>query len=109
MLLLCLEQDQEQKSLEAHTRAFLYVASLMDFPDCSLHAFYLASLNERTKALLPGVRSFIEFVEWVLVSNVSPFTICSAKDELTSPTLTPAPPEARHHRQMTRRRYTCPL
>lgn len=53
VLLLCLEQ--EQKSLEAHTCGFLYLASLMHYPDSSLCAFYLAGLSERTKARLPGV------------------------------------------------------
>lgn len=40
--------------------------------------------------------SFAEFVEWVLVCNDSPYTVCPAEEELTSPTPTPAPPETSH-------------
>ncbi|ROL51695.1 hypothetical protein DPX16_19214 [Anabarilius grahami] len=60
--------------------------SLAYFPVRSLCEFYLASLNECTKARLPGVGprgSFAEFVEWVL-RRQRPFN---------------------HHQRVNRRRY----
>lgn len=50
---LMLSLEKEQQSLEANTSGFLYLASLTDFPDHSLCTFFLANLNERTKARLP--------------------------------------------------------
>lgn len=51
--LLCIEQ--EQQSQEVHTRKFLQLACLTNFPDHSLCIFLkcILSLNERTKAPVP--------------------------------------------------------
>ncbi len=50
--LLCLEQ--QDRSLEDHTRDFLDLACLKHFPDRSLGIFYITSLSERCKARLPA-------------------------------------------------------
>ena len=88
--LLCLEQLD--RSLEDHTRDFFDLACLTDFPDRALSAFYYAGLSERCKARLPanGPREdFAAFVEWVLEQNGSPFTVCPAEEEISSPTPDP--------------------
>ncbi|ROJ62551.1 hypothetical protein DPX16_21537 [Anabarilius grahami] len=86
--LLCLEQ--RDRSLESHTRDFLELACLTHFPNCSLCVFYISSLSKRSRARLPGSgprKDFAAFVEWVLVSNNSPFTVSPAEDDFaTSPT-----------------------
>lgn len=54
----------------------------------------ITSLNERTKARLPGNGprgTFAAYLEWVLVNNVSAFTICPAEDDITCPNLDPEP------------------
>ncbi|ROK87094.1 hypothetical protein DPX16_10234 [Anabarilius grahami] len=92
--LLCLEQ--RDCSLESHTRDFLELVCLTHYPDSLLCVFYISGLSEQSRARLPGsgpCEDFAELVKWVLVNNMSSFTVCSAEDELTSPAPTPAPPE----------------
>ncbi|ROL49044.1 hypothetical protein DPX16_16659 [Anabarilius grahami] len=89
--LLCLEQ--RDRSLESHTLDFLELACLTHYPDRSLCVFYISSLSERSRARLPGSgpqKDFAALVEWVLVSNDSPFTVGPAEDDFaTSPTPLP--------------------
>lgn len=50
--LLCMEQEQEQQSLETHTSGFLDLACLINFLDESLSVFYHSSLNAEMQAYL---------------------------------------------------------
>ncbi len=84
--LLCLEQ--QDRSLEDHTRDFLDLACLTHFPDRSLCAFYITSLSERCKARLPAngpKENFAACVEWVLENNGLFFSVCPVEDN-SSPT-----------------------
>ncbi|ROL51854.1 hypothetical protein DPX16_19373 [Anabarilius grahami] len=58
-----------------------------------LCVFYFSGLSKRSRAHLPGSgprKDFAAFVEWVLVNNNSPFTICPAEEDFaTSPTPLP--------------------
>lgn len=75
--LLCVEQ--EQQTFKDHTKKFLQLPCLINFPDHLLCLFFRTSLNDRTKACLPGAGfqgDFAEFVEWVLVTCGTPNTIC---------------------------------
>ncbi|ROL54991.1 hypothetical protein DPX16_5020 [Anabarilius grahami] len=89
--LLCLEQ--RDRSLESHTLDFLELACQTHFPNRSLCVFYHSSLSERSRAHLPGSgpwKDFAAFMEWVLVSNNSPFIIGPAEENFTtSPTPLP--------------------
>ncbi|KAI2668447.1 Titin [Labeo rohita] len=95
VLLLLLEQGN--RSLEDHTRDFVYLAPLTHYPDSCLCTFYLRGLNTTTKAQLSGEgprKSIVDYIEWVLVSSRS---LLAAEDE-TSPTQDPEPslPASRH-------------
>ncbi len=90
-LLLLLVQGE--RSLEGHTRLFLEIAHLTSYSDDALCVFYDASLNPVCRA--PSSEDgplvdFAAFVEWILVRNGSPFTICP-EDDLTSSTPDPEP------------------
>ncbi|ROL46905.1 hypothetical protein DPX16_20557 [Anabarilius grahami] len=89
--LLCLEQKDH--SLEAHLEDFIRLVPSTTFPDSCLCSFLYAGLNTATKALLSGEGpqgSFMEYVEWVLVSCDSPLTVDIVDDD-TSPTSYPVP------------------
>ncbi len=85
--LLCLEQ--QDRSLEDHTRDFLDLACLKHFPDRSLGIFYITSLSERCKARLPANGPEENFVEWVLERNGLYFSICPTEEVISSPTHEP--------------------
>ncbi|KAI2644822.1 Threonylcarbamoyl-AMP synthase [Labeo rohita] len=88
VLLLLLEQGN--RSLEDHTRDFVYLTPLTHYPDSCLCTFYRAGLNTTTKAQLPGEgprESIANYIEWVLVSSRSSL---AAEDD-TSPTQDPEP------------------
>ncbi len=90
-LLLLLEQ--EDRSLEDHTRLFLCVANATSYPDDTLCSFYDASLNTASRALSSedGPREdFAAFVEWTLARNGSPLTV-SPEDDLARSTPDPEP------------------
>ncbi len=90
-LLLLLEQ--EDRSLEDHTRLFLCVANATSYPDDVLCSFYDASLNTASRALSSedGPREdFAAFVEWTLARNGSPLTV-SPEDDLARSTPDPEP------------------
>ncbi len=90
-LLLLLEQ--EDRSLEDHTRLFQFLANTTSYPDDVLCSFYDASLNTACRALSSedGPREdFAAFVEWTLVRNGSPLTV-SQEDDLTRSTPDPEP------------------
>ncbi len=96
-LLLLLEQ--EDRSLEDHTRLFLCVANATSYPDDAVCSFYDASLNTASRALSSedGPREdFAAFVEWTLVRNGSPLTV-SPEDDLarSTPDPEPSPPSPR--------------
>ncbi len=89
--LLCLEQ--EDRSLEDHTRDFLHLANQTYYPDSCLCTFYFVGLNNSTKAKLSGKGprgSFAAFVEWVLENNGLYFSVCPADEDISSPTPKPA-------------------
>ncbi|ROL52394.1 hypothetical protein DPX16_6623 [Anabarilius grahami] len=85
--LMCLEQGD--RSLEEHLTDFLDLVPLTTFPDDALCSFLFAGLNTTTRAQLSGKgpRESFAFVEWVLVSCGSAFTV----EDVTSPTPTPVP------------------
>ncbi len=96
-LLLLLEQ--EDRSLEDHTRLFLCVVNATSYPDDTLCSFYDASLNTASRALSSedGPREdFTAFVEWTLARNGSPLTV-SPEDDLarSTPDPEPSPPSPR--------------
>ncbi len=75
--------------IKVHSAIFVELTNHSSFPESSHSTFFLTSFNDDCKAQLSrgGPRdSFAPLVEWVLVSNNSPFTIGPAKDRLTSPT-----------------------
>lgn len=85
--------------LEFHTAIFTEITNHSSKLDSSLCTFFLISLNEECMALLSGGRprdSFATFVEWVLVSNKSSFTISLTEEQLTitTPHPEPSPPSA---------------
>ncbi|XP_016124666.1 uncharacterized protein [Sinocyclocheilus grahami] len=101
--LLCLEQ--QDCSLEDHTRDFVDLACLTHFPDCSLCIFYHTSLSERCKARLPTngpKEDFAAFVEWVLERNGLCLSVCPAEEDISSPTHEPetSQPSSRCTEQM---------
>ncbi len=74
--------------IKVHSAIFVELTNHSSFPESSHSTFFLTSFNDDCKAQLSrgGPRdSFAPLVEWVLVSNNSPFTIGPAKDRLTSP------------------------
>ncbi|XDV26120.1 hypothetical protein PO909_029904 [Leuciscus waleckii] len=81
--LMCLEQ--EDRSLEEHLEEFLDLAHLTTFPDDCLCGFLLHGLNAVTTAQLSA-----SFVEWVLASCGSAFTV----EDATSPTPHPVPSQS---------------
>ncbi len=88
--LLCLEQ--QDRSLEDHTRDFIDLECLTHFLDRSLCIFYITSLSERCKACLPanGPREdFASFVEWVRENNGSTLTVCPSEEDISIPTSEP--------------------
>ncbi|KAI2654645.1 Zinc metalloprotease ZmpB [Labeo rohita] len=98
VLLILLKQGE--RSLEDHTRDYIFLAEHSHFPDSSLCKFYYAGLNTTTKALLSGEgpqESLPEYIEWVLASCGSSWTI-DIKEEDVIPTLDPEPsqPAPRH-------------
>ncbi|KAI2647082.1 Obscurin [Labeo rohita] len=67
VLLLLLEQGN--RSLEDHTRDFVYLAPLTHYPDSCLCTFYRAGLNTTTKVQLSGEgprESIADYIKWVL-------------------------------------------
>ncbi|KAI2662997.1 Opioid growth factor receptor [Labeo rohita] len=98
--------DQQQfnrpgeRSLEDHTRDYIFLAEHSHFPDSSLCTFYRAGLNTTTKGLLSGEgpqESLPDYIEWVLASCGSSWTIDFVKEDV-SPTPDPEPsqPSPRH-------------
>ncbi|KAL0195364.1 hypothetical protein M9458_008936, partial [Cirrhinus mrigala] len=83
-LLLLLEQ--KGMPLEVHSTIFVEITNHSSFPDSSLCTFFPTSLNRGGPW-----DSFVAFVEWVLVSNIMPYTIGPTKERLTSPTSDPEP------------------
>ncbi|KAI2658971.1 Cytosolic carboxypeptidase 1 [Labeo rohita] len=82
--------EQGNRSLEDHTKDFMYLASMTHYPVSSLCSFYLTGLNPTTQAQLSGNgprESLAAYIEWVLVSNRSLWTV----DFDTSPTPDPEP------------------
>ncbi len=94
-LLLLLEQ--EDRSLEDHTRLFRFLTNTTSYPDDTLCSLYDASLNTACRALSSedGPREdFAAFVEWTLARNGSPLTV-SQEDDLARSTPEPSPPSPR--------------
>ncbi len=94
-LLLLLEQ--EDRSLEDHTRLFRFLANTTSYPDDALCSLYDVSLNTACRALSSedGPREdFAAFVEWTLARNGSPLTV-SQEDDLARSTPEPSPPSPR--------------
>ncbi|ROL42328.1 hypothetical protein DPX16_8207, partial [Anabarilius grahami] len=90
-LLICREQGN--RSIEAHIAEYLDLAHQLSFLDNCLCSFLFVGLNASTKAQLSeeGPRgSFAAYVEWVLASCGSSFTV-GFDDNDTSPTPTPVP------------------
>ncbi|ROL46073.1 hypothetical protein DPX16_1980 [Anabarilius grahami] len=86
--LMCLEQGEG--SLERHLEKFLDLAHQTTFPDYCLCTFLYVGLNNTTRAQLSGEGprgSFASYVEWVLASCGSPFTV----EVAASPTPQPVP------------------
>ncbi|KAI2644851.1 Zinc metalloprotease ZmpB [Labeo rohita] len=76
VLVLLLEQGD--RSLEDHTRDYIFLAEHSHFTDSSLCKFYYSGLNTTTKALLSGEgpqESLPVYIEWVLASCGSSWTI----------------------------------
>ncbi|KAL0152357.1 hypothetical protein M9458_052080 [Cirrhinus mrigala] len=98
VLLILLKQGE--RSLEDHTRDYIFLAEHSHFPDSSLCTFYRAGLNTTTKGLLSGEgprESLPDYIEWVLASCGSSWTIDFVKEDV-SPTQDPEPsqPSPRH-------------
>ncbi|KAI2653819.1 Cell surface glycoprotein 1 [Labeo rohita] len=84
---------QGERSLEDHTRDYIFLAEHSHFPDSSLCTFYRAGLNTTTKGLLSGEgprESLPDYIEWVLASCGSSWTIDFVKEDV-SPTPDPEP------------------
>ncbi|KAI2649271.1 Transcription elongation factor spt5 [Labeo rohita] len=97
---LLIIMKQGERSLEDHTRDYIFLAEHSHFPDSSLCTFYCAGLNTTTKGLLSGEgpqESLPDYIEWVLASCGSSWTIDFVKEDV-SPTLDPKPsqPSPRH-------------
>ncbi|KAL0177682.1 hypothetical protein M9458_026576, partial [Cirrhinus mrigala] len=89
VLILLLEQGD--RSLEDHTKDFVFLANYTHYPDNCLCSFYFAGLNTTTRVQLSGEgprESLATYVEWV--SCNSSLTMDFADDD-TSPTLDPEP------------------
>ncbi len=85
--------EQEDRSLEDHTRLFRFLANTTSYPDDALCSLYDASLNTACRALSSkdGPREdFAAFVEWTLARNGSPLTV-SQEDDLARSTPDPEP------------------
>ncbi|KAL0159772.1 hypothetical protein M9458_043497 [Cirrhinus mrigala] len=98
VLLILLKQGE--RSLEDHTRDYIFLAEHSHFPDSSLCTFYRAGLNTTAKGLLSGEgprESLPDYIEWVLASCGSSWTIDFVKEDV-SPTPDPEPsqPSPRH-------------
>ncbi|KAL0199212.1 hypothetical protein M9458_007752, partial [Cirrhinus mrigala] len=98
VLLIILKQGE--RSLEDHTRDYIFLAEHSHFPDSSLCTFYRAGLNTTTKALLSGEgpqESLPDYIEWVLASCGSSWTVDIVEKDV-SPTQDPEPsqPSPRH-------------
>ncbi len=85
--LLCLEQRDH--SLETDTRDLLELVT--HYPDCSLCVFYISSLSEWSKTLLPGrgPRDYFAACVELLENNGLYFTVCPADEDISSPTPKP--------------------
>ncbi|KAL0192294.1 hypothetical protein M9458_010590, partial [Cirrhinus mrigala] len=97
---LLIIMKQGERSLEDHTRDYIFLAEHSHFPDSSLCTFYRAGLNTTTKGLLSGEgpqESLPDYIEWVLASCGSSWTIDFVKEDV-SPTPDPEPsqPSPRH-------------
>ncbi|KAL0179776.1 hypothetical protein M9458_025218 [Cirrhinus mrigala] len=91
VLLIILKQGE--RSLEDHTRDYIFLAEHSHFPDSSLCTFYRAGLNTTTKALLSGEgpqESLPDYIEWVLASCGSSWTVDIVEKDV-SPTQDPEP------------------
>ncbi|KAL0190994.1 hypothetical protein M9458_013692 [Cirrhinus mrigala] len=98
VLLIILKQGE--RSLEDHTRDYIFLAEHSHFPDSSLCKFYYTGLNTTTKALLSGEgpqESLPDYIEWVLASCGSSWTVDIVEKDI-SPTQDPEPsqPAPRH-------------
>ncbi|KAL0192994.1 hypothetical protein M9458_011290, partial [Cirrhinus mrigala] len=90
---LLIIMKQGERSLEDHTRDYIFLAEHSHFPDSSLCTFYRAGLNTTTKGLLSGEgpqESLPDYIEWVLASCGSSWTIDFVKEDV-SPTPDPEP------------------
>lgn len=84
----------ENRSPEEHLEEFLGLAHQTTFPDDCLYTFLRTGLDTTTREQLSreGHRgSFMDYVEWVLVSCGSPLTVFCADADDTSPTPDPEP------------------
>ncbi|KAI2644981.1 Titin [Labeo rohita] len=91
VLLLLLEQGN--RSLEDHTRDFVYLAPLTHYPDSCLCTFYRAGLNIATKAQLSGEHpreSIADYIEWVLFEP-GPTTDDEPEPRVTEPRIATEP------------------
>ncbi len=102
----------QDRSLEDHTRLFLFVANTTSYQDNARCAFYDSSLNTACRALLSEVgprEDFAAFVEWTLARNGSPLTICP-EDDLARSTPDPVPsPPSPHCSPLLEDALQCPL
>ncbi|XP_073676889.1 uncharacterized protein [Garra rufa] len=82
---------QGNRSLEDHTRDFVFYAPFTHYPDSCLCTFYRAGLNIAAKSQLSGEgprESIADYIEWVLASCGSTWTIGIVKEDV-SPTHDP--------------------
>ncbi|KAI2655773.1 IgA FC receptor [Labeo rohita] len=92
--LLLLEQGN--RSLEDHTKDFMFLAPMTHYPDSSLCSFYRTGLNPTTRAQLSGDgprESLATYVEWVLGSSRSSRTVEDDTSTTPDPEQSPATPQ----------------
>ncbi|ROL45175.1 Repellent protein 1 [Anabarilius grahami] len=78
---------QGTRTLEVHIQNFLDIAHLSDLPDCALIDFFCYGLNEPPKGYLitNGPRgSFVELLDFALLTVGSRFTVGVAEDSDTA-------------------------
>ncbi|KAL0161830.1 hypothetical protein M9458_041226, partial [Cirrhinus mrigala] len=91
--------EQGNRSLEDHTKDFVFLAPMTHYPDSSLCSFYRTGLNPTTRVQLSrdGPReSLAAYIEWVLVSSRSLRTM----EDDTSPPTRGARARAHHGRRV---------
>ncbi|KAL0148340.1 hypothetical protein M9458_056320 [Cirrhinus mrigala] len=91
--------EQGNRSLEDHTRDFVHLVPYTHYPDSCLCTFYRVGLNTTIKAQLSGEgprESIADYIEWVLASCGSSWTIDFVKDVSPTPDPEPSQPSPRH-------------